>query len=36
MKGHVDMHVAVVELYTLDGANTLTLMKHKRKGQTHE
>ena len=28
--------MAVVEKYTLDGANTNTLMKHKHKGHTHE
>jgi len=28
--------VAVVEKYTLDGANTFTLMKHKLKGHMHD
>jgi len=28
MKEHEDIYVAVVEKYTLDGANTHTLMKH--------
>jgi len=30
MKEHEDTYVAVVEKYTLDGANTFTLMKYKR------
>jgi len=28
--------VEVVEKYTLYGANTITLMKHKLKGHAHE
>jgi len=31
MKEHEDRYVAVVEKHTLDGANTITLMKHKRR-----
>jgi len=29
-------YMEVVEKYTLDGANTFALMKHKHKGYTHE
>jgi len=31
-----DIYVEVVKKYTLDGANTFTLMKHKHKGHTHD
>jgi len=31
-----DTFVEAVEKYTLDGANTSNLMKHKHKGHTHE
>jgi len=31
-----DVYAEVVEKYTLDGANTFTLVKHKHKGHTHE
>jgi len=31
-----DIYVKVVEKYSLDGANTFTLMKHKHKGHMHE
>jgi len=36
MKEHEDRYVVVVEKHTLDSANTITLMKHKHKGHTHE
>jgi len=36
MKEHEDIYVAVVEKYTLDGATTYILMKHKHVGHTHE
>jgi len=36
MKVHEDIFVEVIEKYTLDGANTFTLMKQKHKGHTHE
>jgi len=36
MNKHKDRHVAVVEKHKLDGASTITLMKHKHKGYTHE
>jgi len=36
MKEHEDIYVAVVEKYTLDGANTHTLMKRKHTGHTLE
>jgi len=31
MKQHENKYVAVVERYMLDGPNTITLMKHKRR-----
>jgi len=36
MKEYENTYVAVVEKYTLDGANTFALLKQKHKGQTHE
>jgi len=36
MKEHEDILMAVVDNYTLDGANTFTLMKHKHKWHTNE
>ena len=36
MNEHNDTYVEVVEKYTLDVANTLTLMKHKHKGHINE
>jgi len=36
MKEYEDIYVAVVEKYTLDGANIFTLMKHKHIRRTHE
>jgi len=31
MKEHEDRYVAVIEKHTLDGANTINLMKHKHR-----
>ena len=36
MKEHEGTYVTVEEKYTLDGANTFTLMKHKHEEDTHE
>jgi len=36
MKGREDIHVAVVEKYTLGGANVFTLMKRKHIRHTHK
>jgi len=36
MKEHEDIYVAVLEEYTLDGANAFTLMKHMHIGHTNE
>jgi len=35
MNEHRNTYVETVEKYMLDGANTLTLMKHKHKGHMH-
>jgi len=31
MKGHEDRYVAVIEKHTLDGAHTITVMKHNHR-----
>jgi len=36
MKEREHRCVAVVEKHTLDGANTITLMKHMHKGHRHD
>jgi len=36
MKEYEVIYVGVVEEYTLDSANTITLMKHKHKRHVHE
>jgi len=36
MNEYEDTYVAVVETYTLRGANTFTSMKDKHKGHTNE
>jgi len=36
MKEHEGKYVAVVEKQTLDDTSTMTFMKHKHKGHTHE
>jgi len=36
MNKHDDIYVAVVEMYTLDGAITLTSMEHKHKRHANE
>jgi len=36
MREHENRYIAVVENRTLDGASTITLMKRKHKGHTHE
>jgi len=36
MNKHEDVYAAAVQKYTLDGANTFILTKHKHKGHTNE
>jgi len=35
-KEHEVRYVAIVEKYTIDGADAFTLMKHKHEGHAHE